>query len=101
MYSLLSEFRDGGNMMTTTMSTNRSVILRDPDGGLVNLFHPGHPAGQGEVRPLNHPRAGAARHGRPHRCSCCRAVNTTVRLPQSPPATTDHQRRAHIAADMA
>jgi hypothetical protein len=26
--------------MTTTMSTNRSVILRDPDGGLVNLFTP-------------------------------------------------------------
>jgi hypothetical protein len=27
-------------------------------------LYPGHPGGQGEVRPLTHPCAGAARHGR-------------------------------------
>ena len=34
---------------------NRSVILRDPDGGLVNLFTPVTPRGEGKVRPLTHP----------------------------------------------
>jgi len=31
---------------------NRSMVLRDPDGGLVNLFTPHHPGGEGEVRLL-------------------------------------------------
>jgi predicted enzyme related to lactoylglutathione lyase len=33
---------------------NRSVILRDPDGGLVNLFPP-HARGEGKIRPLTDP----------------------------------------------
>src|SRR5215472_896635 len=34
---------------------NRSAILRDPDGGLVNLLTPVTPGGEGKIRPQTHP----------------------------------------------
>jgi hypothetical protein len=68
---------------------NRSVILRDPLRRTGQPFHPGHPGGEGEVRPLIHHCAGAARHGRLPPTQVLTGAIRTVRLPQSPPATAD------------
>jgi hypothetical protein len=43
---------------------NRSIILRDPRRRTGQPVHPRHPGGQGEVRPLTHPRVGAGHHAR-------------------------------------
>jgi predicted enzyme related to lactoylglutathione lyase len=67
---------------------NRSVILRDPDGGLVNLFTPLTPEAKGGVPPPRPPPTGsnALQQGGDHRAS----QNSTSQpcCPQLRPAAT-------------
>jgi len=51
---------------------NRSVILRDPDGGLVNLFTPVTPEAKAKYGLLSIPAPVPPATGGSHRCRCAR-----------------------------
>jgi len=48
---------DFANEPTRMPWGNRSLLFRDPDGNLVNFFHPRHPGRHRQVRPLTTPRS--------------------------------------------